>query len=230
VTPLNKEHLARLLGMLGSNAIGERANAASLANRMVRDAGLRWTEVLEGNSADRTAPNAQIKRFEAEIERLKAELAGAELRVFSLRSENSDILVRQHKLHREDIGRLESRLEEAHAMGRALTEQLQRERQTIHHERTAWAKERKALQLSPSQQRLLAAAEEREAKRQKRRERLAFITTNWGKMAALVFSLVALAAIVTGLQQQAIGPKPSHPQAGVDRVNQIVDDIVKNKH
>lgn len=60
--------LVQLLGMLGSSGMGERANAASLADRMVRRAGLTWTEVLETSSEDSAA--AGLRR---EIERLRHE-------------------------------------------------------------------------------------------------------------------------------------------------------------
>jgi hypothetical protein len=44
--PSDREHLAKLLGMLGSAHVGERDNAARLADRMVRQAGLTWQAVL----------------------------------------------------------------------------------------------------------------------------------------------------------------------------------------
>ena len=45
-TPLDRERLAKLCGMFGSDHPGERANAAAAADRMLRDAGLRWPDVI----------------------------------------------------------------------------------------------------------------------------------------------------------------------------------------
>jgi hypothetical protein len=40
------EHLAKLLGMLGSDHVGEVANAGRLADKLVRAAGLTWPDVI----------------------------------------------------------------------------------------------------------------------------------------------------------------------------------------
>ena len=39
--------LIKLLNMLASNHIGERANAGAMASKMIRDLGLSWREVLK---------------------------------------------------------------------------------------------------------------------------------------------------------------------------------------
>lgn len=44
--PEDRIRLARLLGMLGSRHAGEIANAGRLADRLVRDHGLTWHDVL----------------------------------------------------------------------------------------------------------------------------------------------------------------------------------------
>jgi hypothetical protein len=44
---MDRERLARLLGMLGSTHEGEVVNAARLAVRLIREAGLTWPEILE---------------------------------------------------------------------------------------------------------------------------------------------------------------------------------------
>lgn len=46
MTPARRIRLVRLLGMLGSAHDGKRANAAALADRLVRDLGLVWDEVI----------------------------------------------------------------------------------------------------------------------------------------------------------------------------------------
>jgi len=42
----DRERLARLLGMLGSDHLGEVANAGRLADKLVRAAGLTWSDVI----------------------------------------------------------------------------------------------------------------------------------------------------------------------------------------
>jgi hypothetical protein len=40
------ERLTKLLGMLGSNSDGERANAARMADQLVRGLGLTWGDIV----------------------------------------------------------------------------------------------------------------------------------------------------------------------------------------
>jgi hypothetical protein len=40
------KRLAKLLGMLGSNSDGERANAARMADQLVRGLGLTWSDII----------------------------------------------------------------------------------------------------------------------------------------------------------------------------------------
>ena len=44
--PANINRLAKLLGMLGSDHLGERDNAGQLADKMVRAAGLTWRDII----------------------------------------------------------------------------------------------------------------------------------------------------------------------------------------
>jgi hypothetical protein len=60
--PLDRTKLAKLCGMFGSDHDGERANAAAAAVRLVREAGLRWPDVL---SPER--PSSAPPRREREI-------------------------------------------------------------------------------------------------------------------------------------------------------------------
>lgn len=47
MTPVETERrLRRLCGMMGSDHDGERANAAALADRLIRDSGLTWDAVI----------------------------------------------------------------------------------------------------------------------------------------------------------------------------------------
>jgi hypothetical protein len=43
----DRERLIKFLGMLGASHGGEQSNAARMANRVVKDAGTTWREVLE---------------------------------------------------------------------------------------------------------------------------------------------------------------------------------------
>jgi hypothetical protein len=60
LTPEQRVRRARLCGMLGSDFDGERANAAFMANRLVRSLGLTWEDVLSaaGDQAERSWPGA----------------------------------------------------------------------------------------------------------------------------------------------------------------------------
>jgi hypothetical protein len=49
---MDADRLAKLLGMIGSDHDGEALNAAKLANKMVGEAGMTWTEVL-GRTANK---------------------------------------------------------------------------------------------------------------------------------------------------------------------------------
>lgn len=58
---LDRERLAKLCGLFGSDHAGERANAAACADRLVRQAGLRWPDILSVLSATERAswPNSR---------------------------------------------------------------------------------------------------------------------------------------------------------------------------
>ena len=47
LNPADIERLGKFLGMLGSDHEGERANAAMMADRLVRDRGTTWPALLE---------------------------------------------------------------------------------------------------------------------------------------------------------------------------------------
>ena|SRR5438552_2098211 len=47
VSDFDIDRFLKLVGMLGSAHEGERANAAALATRMLRDAGMNWHEFLD---------------------------------------------------------------------------------------------------------------------------------------------------------------------------------------
>ena len=47
LTPPDRAKLVGVLGMLGSEHVGERASAALLASRMVRDRGITWADLID---------------------------------------------------------------------------------------------------------------------------------------------------------------------------------------
>ncbi len=51
--------LAKLCGMLGSNHDGERASAGLLADRLVREAGLTWADVIGAPSEPQPPPKPE---------------------------------------------------------------------------------------------------------------------------------------------------------------------------
>lgn len=69
----DKQKLAKVCGMFGSNFAGERASAALQAERIVRDAGLTWFDVI-APVPEQTEPRArrQVNR-EREIIEFAAE-------------------------------------------------------------------------------------------------------------------------------------------------------------
>jgi hypothetical protein len=73
LTPTERERLAKLLGMLGSDHEGERANAATIADRMLRERGLTWRDILPDQPAGPTQPPATKRaprNWRADIELL----------------------------------------------------------------------------------------------------------------------------------------------------------------
>jgi hypothetical protein len=63
---VDRNRLAQVLGMLGSAHDGEALNAARLASKMIRDAGLTWFDVLSVQSREiKTAGTAPLSDREA---------------------------------------------------------------------------------------------------------------------------------------------------------------------
>ena len=50
--PTAAERLAKLCGMFGSHHVGERATAAALADKLVREQGLTWGDVILPKATD----------------------------------------------------------------------------------------------------------------------------------------------------------------------------------
>jgi hypothetical protein len=82
---LNRNRLASILGMLGSNEEGERTSAANLAHQMVRDAGQTWQEVLDEGVAD--ALRHEIERYREDVDRLERALEAERRQVRGLKDQ-----------------------------------------------------------------------------------------------------------------------------------------------
>jgi hypothetical protein len=70
---LDLAKLSKMLGVLGSAGDGEVANAGRLADRLVRDAGMVWSEFIESFKAAETATAAAAALL-AENSAMRAEL------------------------------------------------------------------------------------------------------------------------------------------------------------
>ena len=55
--PKDRQRLCQILGLLGSAFDGERASAAAMADKMLREHGLTWEHIL----AETRTPNAPIR-------------------------------------------------------------------------------------------------------------------------------------------------------------------------
>lgn len=75
---LENDRFIAIVGMLGSDGHGERANAAAMANKMLTEAGATWAEVLaaKGGSGGRVDNHDEL-RLIREVQQLKRELRDA---------------------------------------------------------------------------------------------------------------------------------------------------------
>ncbi|MFT8247201.1 hypothetical protein [Roseomonas sp. BN140053] len=97
--PSDAAKLARVLGLLGSEHVGERAAAAAAAHRLAKRLGLSWQEVLMPRRENGAPPDP---RRPAPPDMLEA----AQSRLRQSQRENDDL--------RRQISRLKRRLEAMH--------------------------------------------------------------------------------------------------------------------
>ena len=99
---LDRDKLARMLGMLGSRHDGEVAAAGRSAHTLLKDAGTTWTEMLAPpDGADPFARN-KLAEAEAENRRLVIELAHRQLDIDNLIGKHrQEIRELQGAMHRE---------------------------------------------------------------------------------------------------------------------------------
>jgi hypothetical protein len=81
---LDRDKLAKMLGMLGSRHDGEVAAAGRSAHILVRDAGVSWTQVLSPADGAISFDRDKLAEAEAENRRLVIELAQRRLDIDSL--------------------------------------------------------------------------------------------------------------------------------------------------
>jgi hypothetical protein len=92
---MDRERLAMILGMLGSAHDGEVVNAARLAGRMLKEAGLTWPQVLDGERIATEAArvllqeNEELRARIAELSDRISDIAGSD--VWMLKRENAEL-------------------------------------------------------------------------------------------------------------------------------------------
>jgi hypothetical protein len=62
LAPPDLGRLAKICGLFSSDHVGERAAAAARADRIVRDAGLTWSEILKADNPRETASEPPSRR------------------------------------------------------------------------------------------------------------------------------------------------------------------------
>src|SRR3546814_17944079 len=56
LAPAERQRLAKVCGLLGSDHDGERASAAVAATAIIRNAGLTWAQIIPGGAPDEAEP------------------------------------------------------------------------------------------------------------------------------------------------------------------------------
>ena len=77
---MDRSRLAQVLGMMGSAHDGEALNAARVAVRMLKEAGLTWPQMLDGGQERAAVEAARVllqenERLQLEKQELQEELA-----------------------------------------------------------------------------------------------------------------------------------------------------------
>jgi hypothetical protein len=99
---LDRDRLAKTLGMLGSRHDGEVAAAGRAAHILVRDAGVTWTQVLSPTDGAVSFDRDKLAEAEAENRRLVIEIAQRQLDIDNLIAKHQqEIRELQGAKHRE---------------------------------------------------------------------------------------------------------------------------------
>lgn len=99
IDPRDKERLIRILRLLGSDQVGERASAALAAHRLMQSLGVSWDEVLEQPPGpervvvrrvrdwdvdQQDAAEARIRQLKDTVQRQERQLRALQTRINSL--------------------------------------------------------------------------------------------------------------------------------------------------
>ena len=107
---LDRDRLAKTLGMLGSRHDGEVAAAGRAAHILVRDAGVTWTQVLSPADGAVSFDRDKLAEAEAENRRLVIEIAQRQLDIDNLIAKHRwEIRALQGAKHREKTRELQGR-------------------------------------------------------------------------------------------------------------------------
>ena len=98
IDPRDKDRLIRILRLLSSDQVGERASAALAANRLMESLGVNWEELLDPPVAERVvvrrvrewdvdhkdAAEARIRQLKDTVQRQERQLRALRTRINSL--------------------------------------------------------------------------------------------------------------------------------------------------
>lgn len=104
IDPRDKERLIRILRLLSSEHVGERASAALAANRLLESLGVSWEDVLSPPVAERVVVRKvrdwdvdQADAAEARIRQLKDTVTRQERQLRALRTRINSLTDRERK-------------------------------------------------------------------------------------------------------------------------------------
>lgn len=105
IDPRDKERLIRILRLLGSDQVGERASAALAANRLLESLGLSWGDVLEPPPGPERVVVRRVRDWdidhkdaaEARIRQLKDTVQRQERQLRALRTRINSLTDRERK-------------------------------------------------------------------------------------------------------------------------------------
>jgi len=105
IDPRDKERLIRILKLLGSDQVGERASAALAANRLLESLGLSWEDVLEPPPSPERVVVRRVRDWdidhkdaaEARIRQLKDTVTRQERQLRALRTRINSLTDRERK-------------------------------------------------------------------------------------------------------------------------------------
>jgi hypothetical protein len=105
IDPRDKDRLIRILRLLGSDQVGERASAALAANRLLESLGLSWEDVLEPPPGPERVVVRRVRDWdighkdaaEARIRQLKDTVTRQERQLRALRTRINSLTDRERK-------------------------------------------------------------------------------------------------------------------------------------